>query len=144
MATRDTVLAERASIYSRAREKGFSSDDLDTSLRGNPRLYANGMMTLINSSVDTPGRYRLKKELPPNGTFDGANATFYLAGAVLGKNIGVDHITQSTGAVTPLTLTDNPTPIAGSFYLDAPNGAIILGLAPQPLDNISVTYLARR
>lgn len=144
MATRETVLAQRAEIYTRARDKGLSSEDLDTSLRGNPRLYSTGMLNLINQSVDTPGRYRLKKETPPNGSFDYVNVTFSLAGAVLGKNIGVDHVVQSTGVLTPLTLTDNPTPLAGSFYLDVANGAIVLGLPPAPLDNISVTYLSRR
>lgn len=144
MATRDVVKSERAALYERARQKGLSSDDLDAQLRGNPRLYSTGMLTLINQSVDTPGRYRMHHEAPPAGAFDGANATFSLAGAVLGRNITVDHVTQSTGALVPLTLTDNPNPVAGTFYLDVPNNAIVVGLAPQASDTLAVTYMTRR
>lgn len=144
MATRDVVKAQRAAVFTRAREKGLTSDDLDDTLKGNPRMYTNGMLTLINQAVDTPGRFRLHHEVPPSGAFDGANRTFSLAGVVLGKNVCVDHVVQSTGILTPLTLTDNPNPIAGTFYVDNVANAIIVGQAPQASDQVSVTYLTRR
>lgn len=144
MATRDTVLAQRAELAKRAREKGISTEDLDTILKGNPRAYATQLTTLINQAVDTPGRYRLHSEVPPVGAFDGANRTFSLAGAVLGRNIIAMHVTQATGTLLPLGLTDNPNPPAGTFYLDATNNLVIVGQAPQALDSLAVIYLSRR
>ena len=144
MATRDVVKAFRAELYARMANKGISSDDLDASLKGNPRAYGVQALNLINTSVNTPGRFRFHKECPPAGAFDGVNRTFSLAGAVLGRNIGVDHVTQSTGALVPLTLTDNPNPTAGTFYLDTVNGAIIVGMPPAASDTISVTYQTKR
>jgi len=144
MATRDVVKAERAALYARMADKGISSDDLDATLKGDPRAYGIQAMNLINSNVNTPGRFRLHKETPPSGAFDGVNRTFSLAGAVMGRNIAVDYVTQATGACQPLTLTDNPNPTAGTFYLDTVNGCIVVGQAPLPDDTISVTYQSRR
>lgn len=144
MSARDTVLGQRSELAQRARQKGISLEDLDTILKGNPRAYATQLTTLINQAADTPGRYRLHSETPPAGAFDGANRTFSLAGVVLGRNIIVMHVTQATGSLLPLTLTDNPNPVAGTFYLDVLNNAAIVGLAPAASDHLIVVYLTRR
>lgn len=144
MSTRDTVLAQRAEIAQRARAKGISTEDLDQILKGNPRAINQQLLTFINQAVDTPGRYRLHQEVPPNGAMDGANRTFSLAAAVLGRNIAVYHVVQSTGVLTPLTLTDNPNPVAGTFYLDVTNNQIVVGQPPESLDSLAVVYFTRR
>lgn len=139
MATqRQTVRAKAAESAAAARKQGINVDDVRKESRG---LQATGAMVtrLVNESTPTQGHYRHVMDLFVGQTFNGTNNEFTLSRRVLGQNIDMVRVEQSTGTVIPLVKTTNPAPSGEQFWFDD-NFTVRVGVAPQAADGLIAGY----
>lgn len=140
---RQQTRISRATRNQRAADKGVSLDNLKKENRSTQAL-AKDITMLTNESIPRLGsRQRLIQEDPPAGAFDGVNKDYTLSEKVLFNDLKVGHMKASGPSYTRLDRTSSTAPAAGQFYFDGVS-LIRVGEAPQPTDNLVVTYATER
>lgn len=131
---RDQIRAKQAETAAEVRKQGINVDDIRRESRG---LQATGAMLarLANESTPTAGHERIYGVDFLGQVFNGTNQDFTLPISVLGQNILVWHIQQSTGTVVPLAKTTNPAPSGGQFFFDG-YITVRVGTPPQAADGL--------
>lgn len=140
---RQSVRAARAARNKRAADKGVSLDNLKRENRSTQTLLKDVTMLTNESIPRTGNRQRLAQEDPPSGAFDGVNTDYILAERVLNNDLRVNHMKVSGPSAIRLDRTTSTAPAAGQFYFDGVS-LVRVGEAPQPTDNLVVTYATER
>lgn len=131
---RDAIRAKMAETAGLVREQGIDVSDIRFDSRG---TQATGAMLsrIANNPIPTKGKSRIYGVDFLGQTFNGTNQDFTLPIGVLGENILVWHIEQSTGTVVPLAKTTNPAPSGGQFFYDG-YFTVRVGTPPQAADGL--------
>lgn len=136
---RDQIREKQAEQASEVRKLGINVDDIRKESRG---LQATGAMLsrLANESTPTQGHERIYEDDFTGQTFNGTNTEFTLTRRVLGQNILLGRVEQSTGTRLPLRRTTNPAPGGDEFWFDN-FFTVRVGTPPQSLDALTATYI---
>lgn len=131
---RDAVRTKSAESAARAKQQGKNVDDIRKESRG---LQATGAMVtrLMNESTPTQSHERIAADDFVGQTFDGTNQDFTLSRSVLGQNILMWRVDQTTGTLVPLSRTSNPAPSGEQFWFDRAF-TVRVGTAPSALDGL--------
>lgn len=140
MTIRDSVRAKAATDAARDRELGLNIDDVRRESRSTASVAA--MTTrLRNEPTQTPGHERIYAADFAGQVFNGTNTAFTLPKKVLGQNILVWRVEQSSGTLIPQERTTNPAPSAEQFWFDN-FFTIRVGTAPQTLDGLLAVFIS--
>lgn len=133
-AYRDAVREKMAESNVLAKKQGINVNDIRKESRGATAVTAM-VSRFVNDSSPTEGHERIYAVDFAGQTFNGTNQDFTLPRRVLGQNILVWHIQQSTGTAVPLTRTTNPAPGGTEYFFDNVF-TVRVGTAPQALDGL--------
>lgn len=138
---RDQVRQKQAESAGKATQQGVNVDDIRKESRG---LQATGAMItrLVNESTPTQGHERIYADDFVGQTFNGTNFEFTLSRRVLGQNILMWRVEQSTGTLISLVRTSNPAPAGEQFWFDGFT-MVRTGVAPQVLDGLLASYVTQ-
>lgn len=139
MSYRDTVRTNQAARDFKVKQRGINIDDIRKESRSTK---STGAMTtrLMNTTTPTPGQERHGYDDFAGQAFDGTNTEYTLSHRVLGQNINVWRIEQSTGSLIRLTKTTNPAPSTNQFWFDN-LFTVRVNPAPQMLDGLLAAYV---
>jgi len=136
---RETVRDRHAARDAEVKKQGVNIDDIRKESRGSGAVAAMLSRALCDSTP-TAGHERQYSDDFAGQVFNGTNSEYSLSRRVLGQNILVWHIKQSTGTAVPLPRGSNPAPSGSSFYFDG-YFTIRVGTAPAALDGLIAAYI---
>lgn len=134
MSYRDGIRTRQAVRDQEVRRLGVNIDDIRKETRSTQAVGAQ-LSRQINESSPTQGHERIYPIDFAGQTYDGTNQEFTVPRRVLGQNIILWHLQQSTGTAQPLVRTSNPAPSAGQFWFDN-FFTVRVGTPPSALDGI--------
>ena len=139
MTIRDDVLAKQAAVAQAASQQGINLDDLRKESRGEQGVLAQ-LTRALNSATPTAGHERIIGDDFAGQVFNGTNDLYTISQRVLGQNILVWRVEQSTGTLIPFARGSNPAPSGSSFYFDG-LFTVRVGTAPLALDGLLAVYI---
>lgn len=139
MTIRDEILAQNAEVGVIAKNYGININDIRKETRGSQSVMAQ-VIRQVNETSPTLGHERIYQDDFAGQTFNGTNTDFTISQRVLGQNILLNRVEQSTGTLMPLRRTTNPAPGGDEFWFDG-LFTVRVGTAPGSFDALLATYV---